>query len=354
MEEERENFERTEEPTPKRREEARKKGQVAISRTVIPTAILLAAVLVMHFSGEWALLRIERVFVGFFSLAGGRRDIGLENLFSLALESGLVFAPVLAPFFAAAVFAGTGSGLLQTGFLVTGQTLQPDFSHINPLNGLKRLFTTQLVEMLKSFIAVLLLGTLGYFFIYRLMAPLAVLSTLGAEEIVLFGGRQGVRLIAAGVGVMGVLAGLDYLYQRQRTEAKLRMSPKEIKEEMREQEGDPLIKSRLRGIRQKLARQRMMEEVAKADVIITNPEHLAVALRYRAGEASAPRLLAKGAGFIAEKIREIARQKGIPIVENRSLARLLYRTVDVGREIPEALYKAVAEVLAYVYRLRRR
>lgn len=354
MDEERENFERTEEPTPKRREEARKKGQVAVSRAVVPTAILLTAVLVMHFSGSAAVTSLERIFVGFFSLAGGKTDIGLEELFSLARESGLVFTPLLASLFAASVFAGTGSGLLQTGFLLTGETLQPDLSRINPVSGLKRLFTTQLMEMLKSFLAVVVLGALGFFFIYRLMPGLAVLSTLGAEQIVLFGGQQGMRLIAAGVGVMGVLAGLDYLYQRQRTEARLRMSPKEIKEEMREQEGDPLIKSRLKGIRHKLARQRMMEDVAKADVIITNPQELAVALGYRMGEMAAPRVLAKGAGFIAEKIREIARQKGVPIVENKPLARLLYRTVEVGREIPETLYKAVAEVLAYVYRLRRR
>jgi flagellar biosynthetic protein FlhB len=131
------------------------------------------------------------------------------------------------------------------------------------------------------------------------------------------------------------------------------MSRQEVKEELREQEGDPQIKGRLRSLRQKMSRRLMSAEVAKADVIVTNPTHLAVALRYRAGEMAAPKVLGKGAGFIAEKIREIARSKGIPIVENKPLAQLLYRQVEVGREIPEALYRAVAEVLAYVYRLRR-
>jgi len=152
---------------------------------------------------------------------------------------------------------------------------------------------------------------------------------------------------------MGALAGLEYFYQRWRTEVQLRMSRHEIKEEMREQEGDPQLKGRLKSLRQKMSRRRMTADVAKADVVITNPTHLAIALGYRAGEMSAPRVLGKGAGYIAEKIREIARAKGIPIVENKPLAQLLYRQVEVGWEIPEALYRAVAEVLAYVYRLRR-
>jgi flagellar biosynthetic protein FlhB len=130
------------------------------------------------------------------------------------------------------------------------------------------------------------------------------------------------------------------------------MSRQEIKEEMREQEGDPLLKSHLKSLRQKMSRRRMMSEVAKADVVITNPTHLAIALRYRADEMGAPRVLGKGAGFIAEKIREVARSKGIPIVENKPLARLLYHQVEIGREIPETLYRVVAGVLAYVYRLR--
>jgi flagellar biosynthetic protein FlhB len=152
---------------------------------------------------------------------------------------------------------------------------------------------------------------------------------------------------------MGALAAIDYLYQRWRTDAQLRMSRQEIKEEMREQEGDPHLKNRLKSLRQKMSRRRMTAEVAKADVIITNPTELAVAMRYRVGEMSAPRVLGKGAGYIAQRIREIARERGIPVVENKPLAQLLYRQVDVGREIPETLYRAVAEVLAYVYRLRR-
>jgi flagellar biosynthetic protein FlhB len=169
----------------------------------------------------------------------------------------------------------------------------------------------------------------------------------------LYGARDGVLLTSWIVGVMGALAGLEYFYQRWRTEVQLRMSRQEIKEEMREQEGDPQLKGRVKSLRQKMSRRRMTAQVAKADVVITNPTHLAIALGYRAGEMGAPRVLGKGAGYIAEKIREIARAKGIPIIENKPLAQLLYRRVEVGWEIPETFYRAVAEVLAYVYRLRR-
>jgi len=160
-------------------------------------------------------------------------------------------------------------------------------------------------------------------------------------------------LTAGIVGATAALAGLDFLYQRWRTDSQLRMSRTELKEELREQEGDPHVKSHLKSLRQKFSRRRLAAEVAKADVVITNPTHLAIALRYNAAEMAAPRVLGKGAGYIAEKIREIARERGIPIVENKPLARLLYAQVEIGREIPEALYRAVAEILAYVYRLRR-
>jgi flagellar biosynthetic protein FlhB len=152
---------------------------------------------------------------------------------------------------------------------------------------------------------------------------------------------------------MVVLAFMEYLFQRWRLQTQLRMSRQEVKEEMREQEGDPHIKGRLRQLRQKMARQRMMAEVPKADVVITNPTHFAVALRYRPEEMTAPRVVAKGAGFVAQRIREIARSNSIPILENKPLARVLYRQVEVGHEIPESLYRTVAEVLAYLMRLRQ-
>jgi flagellar biosynthetic protein FlhB len=351
---EQENFERTEEASPKRREDARKKGSVAVSRAAIPAATLLAAVLIFRFIGEDLVIRLGRLFVGFFALAGTRHEMAGPKLFSLSLESGLLIAPVLAPLFLGMGVAAVGSGLLQTGFLWTFQPLKPDFNRLNPLSGLGRIFSLDgLGELVKAVIALTALGVFGFNFLYADLPALAVLPTLGVEELLLYIGREATHLIAAGVGIMALFAGGDYFFKRWRTEAKLKMSRQELKEEMRGTEGDPLTKSRLRGLRQKISRRRMMADVLKADVIITNPDHLAVALSYKIEAMRAPRVVAKGAGFIAQKIKEIAAENRIPVVENKPLARLLFRAVEVGQEIHESLYRAVAEVLAYVYRLRR-
>ncbi len=350
----RDDLEKSEEPTPKRREDARKKGQVPRSRYAIPAATLLAVILAIYFGGVELLIRMERLIIGFFSLAGAAHEFNREQLFSFSLESGLLVAPVLLPIFGGVVLSGMGSGLLQTGFLWTVEPLGFKFSRLNPISGFRRLFSLDSVaDMLKALLSIVGIGLLGAFILYNNLAALTVLSGLGVPEIVAIAGQKAAVLLGAAVSVVTVLAIADYLYQRWRTESKLRMSRQEVKEEFREQEGDPLIRAQLKSLRQKMARRRMMADVAKADVIITNPQSLAVALRYRPAEMSAPRVLGKGAGYIAQKIREIAREKSIPIVENKPLARLLYRQVEIGQEIPESLYRTVAEILAYVYRLRR-
>lgn len=350
----RDDLERTEEPTPKRREEGRKKGQFAKSRNLIPAATLIALAVALRFGGEELMVRMERCLVGFFAAAGNGKQLATEDLIELSTQAGFLFAPILLPFFGAVVLAGLGSGFLQTGFVMAGEPLHFDFSRVNPISGFRRLFSLDAVgELVKAVIFIAALGILGGVYLYSDLPALVSLSDLSAEDIILYACREGAVLTAWVIAAMGTLAGLDYLYQRWRTEAQLRMSRQEVKEEMREQEGDPQLKGRLKSLRQKMSRRRMTAEVAKADVVITNPTELAIALRYRAGEMSAPRVLGKGAGYIAEKIREIAREKGIPIVENKPLARLLYQQVDVGREIPDMLYRAVAEVLAYVYKLRR-
>ena len=350
----RDNLERTEEPTPKRREEARKKGQFAKSRTLIPAATLIVLVAMLRFGGGELMVRMERCVIGFFSAAGNTKQLATEDLIGLSTQAGLLFAPILLPFFGAVVLAGLGTGFLQTGFVLAAEPLHFDLSRLNPFNGLRRLFSLEAsAELVKAVFFIAGLGVLGGAYLYSDLPALTALSDLRTEDIVFYASREGAVLTTWVVASMGALTGLDYLYQRWRTEAQLRMSRQEVKEEMREQEGDPQLKGRLKSLRQKMARRRMTADVAKADVVITNPTELAIALRYRADEMSAPRVLGKGAGYIAEKIREIAREKGIPIVENKPLARLLYRQVDVGQEIPEVVYRAVAEVLAYVYKLRR-
>jgi flagellar biosynthesis protein FlhB len=347
------DLERTEEPTSKRREEARKKGQFAKSRNLIPAATLVAIAVALRFGGTELADRLERCVIGFFSAAGSMKQVQSEDILHLSMQAALVLAPVLLPFFGAVVLAGLGSGFLQSGFVLASEPLQFDFARINPLAGFRRLFSIDaLVELIKAILFIAGLGWLGARYIYADIPVLVSLTDMGVDDMVTYASHEGSALGLWIIAAMAALAGLDLLFQRWRIDKRLRMSRQEVKQEMREQEGDPLLKAQLKSMRQKLARRRMMADVAKADVVITNPTELAVALSYRASEMSAPHILGKGAGFIAEKIRAVAREKGIPIVENKPLAQLLYRQVDVGQEIPTALYRAVAEVLAYVYRLR--
>ena len=348
------NLEKTEEPTPRRREEARKQGQFAKSRNLIPAATLGAIAVALRLGGGELMERLGRCVVGFFSAAGGMKQLSSEDLFQLSLQTGLLLAPVLLPLFGAVVLAGLASGFLQSGFVLASEPLRFDIARINPVAGFRRLFSVDAaIELIKALLFIGGLGCLGARYLYADIPALISLMNMTVDHMVAYASRDGAVFSAWIVAAMGALAALDYLFQRWRVDKRLRMSRQEIKQEMREQEGDPLLKAQLKIVRQRLARRRMMTDVAKADVVITNPTELAMALRYRAEEMSAPRVLGKGAGYIAQKIREVAREKGIPIVENKPLAQLLYRQVEVGQEIPGLLYRAVAEVLAYVYRLRR-
>lgn len=354
MADERDDFERSEEPTPKRKEEARKQGQIARARSLIPTAALLGAVLVLPAVGPRLLETTHRLFQGFFALAGEPRELSPEELLALAFESTVLALPMLGVLFGAVVVAGVSGGLAQSRLLWSTELLKPQFSRLNPLKGLRRLVSVEaFAEVGKSLLEILCLGAVGFFLLRADLPVLVSLSSLDFADVLLFSAQEGLWLLKVGVGVMIVISFLDYLFQAWRMQVRLRMSRQEVKEETREQEGDPHIKGRLRAIRQKMARQRMMAEVPKADVVITNPTHLAIALRYRPEETSAPQVIAKGAGHVAQRVREIARSHSIPIMENKPLAQMLYRQVDIGQAIPEALYRAVAEVLAYVFRLRQ-
>lgn len=354
MADERDNFDRSEEPTPKRQEEARKQGQIARARSLIPTAALSGAVLVLPWLSPRFIEIAHRFFHGFFLLAGEPRELSPEELLALTFESTLIVLPMLGLLFGAVVAAGVGGGLAQSRLLWSMELLHPKFSRLNPFSGLRRLVSLEaFAEVGKSLLEILCLGALGVFLLWADLPALVSLSSFDLMDVLVFSSQEGFWLLKAGVGIMIVLSFLDYLFQSWRMHVQLRMSKQEVKEETREQEGDPYIKNRLRAIRQKMARQRMMAEVPQADVVITNPTHLAIAIRYRSEEMSAPQVVAKGAGYVAQRIREIARSHGVPIMENKPLAQLLYRQVDIGQTIPEALYRAVAEVLAYVFRLRR-
>jgi flagellar biosynthetic protein FlhB len=261
-----------------------------------------------------------------------------------------VFLPVLVlPVFAAA------ASVLVHGVTFSTKPLNPDLGKLNPGKGIKKIFSLDSVsELVKSIIKIVILSLVAVLAVRGKWAEIAAFSDLGVAGFALQSGRIMLLVISRTLWVFAVLAVGDYVYQKWRFEKGLRMSRQEIKEETKSTEGDPLVKSRIKSVQREMARRRMMEDVPTADVVITNPTRLAVALKYDREKAAAPYVVAKGRDLIAARIREIARENGVPIVEDKPLARSLYKSVEIGQESPVDLYKAVAGVLAYVYRLKNR
>jgi flagellar biosynthetic protein FlhB len=342
---------RTEGATPKRRQEFRERGEVAKSRDLAGAAVLLLTLGALAVAGEGLAEAVRagaRAALG--SLGGARSGDPVQGL--------AAFAPLAwaaAPVIAIAALAGIAAHFGQSGLLFSTKAFLPDFSRLRPGARLRQMFSaSSLLEMGKTILKVALVGAVVHQVVSREMDGLLRLGEGSGGEIAASLGAMVLRV--AGYGGVALLAvgALDYAWQRWRLERRMRMTKQEVKEELKRQEGDPLVKMRIRSKQRELARQRMMQAVRKADVVVTNPTHLAVALAYRPGEMAAPRVVAKGRGFIAERIKEIARESGVEVLENRPLCRALYKGVKVGREVPAVLYRAVAQVLAYVYGRRGR
>ena len=344
--------ERTEKATPRKREEVRRKGEVAKTRELPAMAVLLSGALALAALGSFTYREVSGITGRLLSFSAVRGD-GLGDLI-LVLEDGvgtmlLALSPVFAVVFVTAVL----SNVAQVGAVLSLEAVKPKFSKVNPVKGLERLFSKQsLMELFKSLLKLFIIGIVAYGSVRGEVEGLADLGDMDPASVALHSLWSLFAIfLKCGLAMM-VLVALDYAFQRWEFEKRIRMTRQEVKEELKKSEGDPLIKARVRSIQREMARRRMMQAVAKADVVITNPTHVAVALSYRSSEMKAPQLVAKGAEKMAEKIREVARKHGVPIVENKPLARSLYTLVDLGREIPGTLYRAVAEVLAYVYRLK--
>lgn len=346
--------EKTEPATPKRRQEARRKGQTARSNDLSSALVLLAALLfifqVMPVSGMRLLEFASHTWQNLYL---SELDIHTSGqwLWQMALQAGQVVIPLFAVVFFVALLSST----LQVGLLLSATPLSPSLQRINPLEGFKRMFSKRaLVELLKSMFK---LG--GVALIVYQSASTALswsLEHIGAEM-----GKSLANLsklvFNTSMRVVAFLLALglaDYIYQRLEFSKSLRMSKQEIKEEYRQAEGDPQLRARMRERQRLLARRRMMHDVPRADVVIVNPVHLAIALKYDPEQADAPIVLAKGQGYLAGKIKEIAASHSIAIVENRPLAQTLFKAVDVGEAIPPQFYQAVAEVLAFVFRIQGR
>ena len=345
---------KTEPATPKRREEARKKGQVGKSREIPSVAVLGAGIVFLYFGGRHLTVSLGNLIHGTFVSVSSIKEINfaVPGFSGQYLEE---FLFLILPLLAVLVVVAIVANFAQTGFIWSVEPLAPKASKISPIEGAKRMFSKRsLVELAKSLGKILVVGWAAFSTLQANKERFLELAYQGKAEILRFMGETSLDVVTRSCYVIAVLAILDFLYQKWEFEQDLKMTKQEVKEEFKQTEGDPLVKSRIRSIQREMARRRMMEDVKNADVIITNPEHLSVALRYDSMSMEAPTVVAKGANNIAFKIREIAKKNHIPLVENKPLAQNLYKFVDIGQEIPPDFYQAAAEILAYVYGLKNR
>lgn len=343
---------KTEKPTPKRLQDARRKGQVPRSRELTTALVVLAVTVAVIINASSLAADGHGLLTHYLqqlpeALASPHASLTLAGHF-LQHTAGLM-APVLITGFATALIAP----LLLGGWNFAPEAIALDFSRVSPLAGLKRLFSmNSLVELGKAMMKVSVIGVLAVWLFFHERDQLLALPFMPLPMALGLGARSVLdALLWLGAGLL-LIAAVDVPWQLLHHVQQLRMSKQEIKEEVQQSEGKPEVKGRIRRLQQELSRGRMMEAVPKADVIVTNPTHYAVALQYAAGKDKAPRVVAKGADLIAQEIRELARQHRVPLVEAPPLARALYRSCAIDSEIPGALYQAVAQLLSYVYQLR--
>lgn len=343
--------ERTEDPTAKRREDFRQKGQVAQSKEV-QTAALFSLVLLfwlfyMPYFWNGLTTLVSSLWKSIWEFQGTPSAI-----MGLSIHVTKEMAFLLIPLFVLVLIIGFFSSFFQFGWLLTATPLIPDFSKFDPIKGMGRIFSKRsLVESVKSIAKVTLIGWIAFSTVLAKFNEALILVDTSANATMLFLARTASLIMAKVCALLIFLAFIDFLYVRWEMEEKLKMTKQEQKEEFKESEGDPHIKAQIRALQQQMARKRMMAEVPKADAVITNPTHFAVAIKYDSAKMVAPIIVAKGADFVAMRIREIARENNIPLVENPPVARLLHK-LDLGAAIPEEMFKAVAEILAHIYSLK--
>lgn len=347
------DLEKTEQPSQRRLDQAREKGQVARSRELSTFAVLLAGGGILWFMGASFTQHMVKSLRDGLTLnreMAFNPDLMIPRLYDLSLDALLTFFPFLLAVLLAAVF----SPLLLNGWLFSIEALQPKFSKMNPISGIARMFSgTALVELAKAIGKAILVGGVGAWVIWHNRDAVMALGTQSlAASIPQMGHLVGASFMMI-VGAMLLIVAIDVPFQLWDHNKKLMMTKEEVRQEAKETEGDPMVKGRIRSLQREAARRRMMAAIPTADVVVTNPTHYAVALKYGETGMRAPVVVAKGSHLLALRIREIAEENHVPILEAPPLARALHKHTDLGESIPEALYTAVAEVLAYVYQLQR-
>lgn len=348
------NEEKTEEATPKKKSEARKKGQIARSKDVGLAITMVTCTLVILLLSGMIVGNLKNTMV-YFLQSGMLQDINEMSIKSIVLtilmKAALCILPVVVPI----MIAGIVASLMQTGFLLTGESLKPKFSKLNPISGFKNMFSKKsFVDLLKNLAVVTIIGFIGFLYVRDNYDKILQISNTYLPSL---GGQ--VQDLVVGIFfqvsvVLVIIAAADYFVQFRFHQKDLRMTKQEIKEEYKQMEGDPQIKSKIKQKQREMATRRMMASVADATVVITNPTHFSIALKYEEGNNEAPKVVAKGADLVALKIKEVAKKNDVPIMENKPLARMIYEQVDIDREIPQEMYQAVAEILAMVYKLKNK
>ena len=345
--------EKTEKATPKRRKEAREKGQVAKSVEVTSVFVLCGAVAAFFFSGPWMFSQIK-LFMHDIFIHLGDYEFGdfksSQDFLVFVFQNGVL---ILFPLFLTIAVVGIAGNVIQTGFVYSTKALTPNFSKLSPAKGFKKMFSARsLVELVKSVFKIAIVGVVAYLTIRKEIDKIPFLIDSDVFEILAFLGKSSLKICFVTSLVLIFMAALDFGFQKFQHEKELKMTRQEVKEESKQTEGDPKVKQRIRSVQMEMMRRRMINHVPEATVVITNPTRLAVAIKFEFGKMHAPQVVAKGAGVIAAQIRKKAREHDIPLVENKPLAQIMFKTVEVGGYIPAELYQAVAEILAYIYRLK--
>lgn len=343
--------EKTEKATPKKRQDERKKGKVAKSQDINTAFILLFSFITLIVFGSSMKNRMTAFFEHTFT-EYIHWEITKNTVHQLFIEATLEAAQMIAPIMLVGIVAGLAANLMQIGFLFTTESMKFDLKKIDPIQGAKKIFSIRaLVELLKSLLKIAFIGTITFMVIWMYKDDMMMLAFKNIDNALAFFGKVTVIMGISATIALLFLAVFDYAYQRYDFEKNMKMSKQDIKDEYKNMEGDPFIKSKRKEKQRQIAMQRMMSEVPTADVVITNPTHYAIAIKYNEEKANAPYIVAKGADYTALKIKEIAKKNDVVTVENRQLARSLYDAIEIGDVIPEQFYQAVAEILAYVYRL---
>ena len=344
---------KTEEATPKKKSDSRKKGQIARSKDVGVAITMIVCTLVLSCFWDMITINFREVIIYFlqFPMINSFDKLSLSSIMiTVVLKVGTALLPIALPI----MVGGIVASLLQTGFIITGEPLKPSFGKLNPLSGFKNMVSKRsLVDLCKNLVVITIVTIIAYKYIYSNYENIASMSnlylpTLGIE----------IKNLVIGIFkkiciVLVIIAAIDYFMQVRIHNKELRMTKQEVKDEYKQQEGDPQIKGKIKQKQREMSRQRMMQSVADATVVITNPTHLAIALKYEEGtDMEAPKVVAKGADYLALKIKTIAKDNDVPVVENKPLARMMYDRVEVDQDIPQEMYQGVAEILAVVMKLK--